>query len=224
MTEDFAAELARMALELHDQPDVDQTAQRVLDFVPRTIGCDQAGIVLANRGRLRAVAASGPESAAVDQYQVRVGDGPATVAVEQSASVRVDDTEADGQWPAWSRLAAAHGLRSALSVRLYTLGSTIGALTLYDAKPSRFGPEQEAVAHVLAHHASVALSSARNEETLWEAIDARKEIGQAQGMLMERFALSADQSFDVLRRYSQAHNVKLREVAQRLISTRRLPG
>ena len=41
-------------------------------------------------------------------------------------------------------------------------------------------------------------------------------------MLMERFNLDADQAFAVLRRYSQDNNVKLRDVAQRLIDTRQL--
>jgi AmiR/NasT family two-component response regulator len=40
---------------------------------------------------------------------------------------------------------------------------------------------------------------------------------------MERFALDADQAFAVLRRYSQNHNIKLRDVARRVVDTRRLP-
>jgi AmiR/NasT family two-component response regulator len=44
------------------------------------------------------------------------------------------------------------------------------------------------------------------------------------GILMERFDLDPDQAFDVLRRYSQTHNRKLRDVAQDLIDTRHLPS
>ncbi len=38
---------------------------------------------------------------------------------------------------------------------------------------------------------------------------------------MERFDLDADQAFAVLRRYSQ--DLKLRDIAQQLINTRKLP-
>jgi AmiR/NasT family two-component response regulator len=39
---------------------------------------------------------------------------------------------------------------------------------------------------------------------------------------MERFELTGEQSFAVLRRYSQDSNVKLRDVAQKLITSRNL--
>ena len=71
--------------------------------------------------------------------------------------------------------------------------------------------------------AAVALASAQRAENLWLAIDARKLVGQAQGILMERFDLSADQAFAVLLRYSQDKNLKLRAVAQLLVSQRSLP-
>ena len=62
---------------------------------------------------------------------------------------------------------------------------------------------------MVAAHASVALAKVRSERDLWRAIDSRHLIGQAQGMLMERFKLSPEKSFAVLRRYSQQHNIKL---------------
>ena len=68
------------------------------------------------------------------------------------------------------------------------------------------------------------MASARNEESLTQAIDARKLIGQAQGILMERYDLDDRRAFDVLRRYSQDHNLKLNEVARLLVSTGRLPS
>jgi AmiR/NasT family two-component response regulator len=49
------------------------------------------------------------------------------------------------------------------------------------------------------------------------------QIGQALGMLMERYKLDADRAFEVLKRYSQDNNRKLHDVAQELIDTRKLP-
>ena len=73
-------------------------------------------------------------------------------------------------------------------------------------------------------HAAVALANARQTENLWVAIDARKLVGQAQGILMERFDLDADQAFAVLLRYSQHRNLKLRAVADLLVKHRQLPA
>jgi AmiR/NasT family two-component response regulator len=49
-------------------------------------------------------------------------------------------------------------------------------------------------------------------------------IGQAEGILMERFKISADQAFAVLRRVSQDRNLKLNKVAEEVVSTRKTPG
>ena len=55
------------------------------------------------------------------------------------------------------------------------------------------------------------------------ALDGRKRIGQAQGILMERHGIDEDQAFAVLKRYSQDHNIKLRDLAEQLVATRSLP-
>ena len=58
---------------------------------------------------------------------------------------------------------------------------------------------------------------------LTEALRTRELIGQAQGILMERERITADQAFDVLRRASQHMNIKLREVAETLVATGESP-
>ena len=137
-------------------------------------------------------------------------------------SVLVSDTTTEDRWPRWAEAVAAAGVRSMLGIRLHTSATTIGSLNLYDPRPDHFTEEDRDVAHIFARHAAVALSSARDTANLWKAIDARRLIGQAQGILMERFDMGPDQAFAVLRRYSQDHNVKLHVVAERLIETRTL--
>jgi AmiR/NasT family two-component response regulator len=58
-------------------------------------------------------------------------------------------------------------------------------------------------------------------EEAWirEAFAHRDLIGQAKGILMERFRLSADEAFDALRCCSMMTNRKLREVAEDLART-----
>ena len=96
-------------------------------------------------------------------------------------------------------------------------------MNLYAGTRRWFDTDALAAAGILGGHASIALSSARQEESLRQAIDARTLIGRAQGILMERFAIDDQAAFDVLRRHSQNTNTKLNEVARILISSRALP-
>jgi GAF domain-containing protein len=219
----FAQELAQMALALHEQPDIERTAERFLDYVQSTIGTQHASVVLVHRGgRLESAASTDALVEEADRLQVETGEGPSYAAIHDEESVVCADAATDTRWLAWSAEVASVGLRSVLSVRLRTPTTTIGALNLYDKAEQRFTAADQAIAQVFADHAAVAVANARSESTLWQAIEARKLIGQAQGILMERFDLTDEQAFAVLRRYSQDTNVKLRDVAQRLIATRKL--
>jgi signal transduction protein with GAF and PtsI domain len=138
--------------------------------------------------------------------------------------VRFQDAVEDPRWPRWAEMITSLGIRDVLQVPLMVAGRAAGVLSLYNTEPGRFSDDDEAVAHILARHASVAVATARHEENLAQAVDARKLVGQAMGILMERYDLDSERAFEVLRRYSQDGNVKLRDVAQQLIDTRILPA
>jgi GAF domain-containing protein len=215
---------ARLALELHEEPGVEETVEAVLQFALQAVKCTHAGVALSHRGgRLETVAVTHPVVEQSDQLQLECDEGPSLDVIAERDTILVPDTIGELRYPDWAPKVAALGLRSVLSVRLATTGSTLGVLQLFNTEPYAFETDDDAVAHILARHASVALANARQEASLWQAIDARKLVGQAQGILMERFGIGSDQAFAVLRRYSQDNNIKLRDVAQRLIDTRRLP-
>jgi GAF domain-containing protein len=221
---DFAQDLARMALVLHELPDVGQTAERFLDYVLAGLGASHASVVLTHRGgRLEPAASSDALTEEADRLQVELGEGPAYEAVQSERSVVSADASVDERWPQWSaEMARNVTLRSVLSVRLRTSTQTVGVLSLFDPATNRFSESGDATAQMFADHAAVAFANARSESSLWQAIESRRLIGQAQGILMERFGLTDAQAFAVLRRYSQDNNVRLREVAQRLVRTRKL--
>ena len=89
-----------------------------------------------------------------------------------------------------------------------------------DDEVDAFDDDDVAVATIFSRHASVALAAAHNEDGLQVAIDARKLIGQAQGILMERYDIDADRAFTFMRRQSQDRNEKLRDIAQWIIDHR----
>ncbi len=225
MNDEFAQELARMAQVLHEQPDVEQTAERFLEFVLPRIGTTHASLLLVHRGgRLESATATDALVEEADRVQLETSEGPSFSVVQDEKSVVSGDVPGDMRWPRWSEGIAGVGLHSVLSVRLRTPTTTVGVLNLYDPAVKRFGPTDDVIAQVFADHAAVAVANARSESTLWQAIDARKLIGQAQGILMERERISGEQAFALLRDSSQHLNVKLREVARTLIETGETPA
>jgi transcriptional regulator with GAF, ATPase, and Fis domain len=119
-------------------------------------------------------------------------------------------------WPRFAAQARKLGVGSMTGVLLYTDNEDFGALNLYSRRPGHFSKDIETAGWLLASHATVAVASARTIDQLRHAMDTRHAIGEAMGILMERHQLSEDDAFNVLRRISQHHNIKLRDVAQQV--------
>jgi len=224
MLDPTAAEFAELAVRLHDEPTVVETLDLVVQYALKAVDCQYAGVMLIHAGQqVETAAATDPLVAELDQAQIECGEGPGLGVLDERSTVTVRDTKVDERWPQWAGKIAELGVRSVLSARLSTGSTDVGTLNLFHTEPDAFDADDEAIASIFARHAAVALANARQAENLWLAIDARKLVGQAQGILMERFDLDADQAFAVLLRYSQDRNLKLRAVADLLVKQRQLP-
>lgn len=180
--------------------------------------------LVTGRRRVSAEAASGRLPAVVDALQEEVGEGPCLETAFEQHTVVATDLATDGRWPRFSERAAALGARSMLSFQLYVEGDNLGALNLYSREVGAFDAGSVAVGELFAAHAAVACSAAQREAALERALASRGLVGQAQGILMERGRLTAEQAFTALTRASQDRNVKLAEVARRLVESGELPA
>jgi AmiR/NasT family two-component response regulator len=78
--------------------------------------------------------------------------------------------------------------------------------------------DAQALGGLFATHAAIALGRAYERQTLNEALQTRKVIGQAIGILMERYDMNEDRAFAFLVRAASHANIKLRAVAQELVN------
>jgi GAF domain-containing protein len=184
-------------------------------------GADTAGVLLVTKsGKFDSLCGTSDLIYELDRLQAEHGTGPCVDAAINELVVRTDDFKTEQRWPEYSRAVCELGVRSSLSFKLYTGDRTAGALNVFSLKPHAFNPESEAVGSVLAAHAAAAILASREGEQLQSALLSRDLIGQAKGIIMERFEVDAVRAFEMLRQLSQEMNVRLAEVAQRIIDTR----
>jgi transcriptional regulator with GAF, ATPase, and Fis domain len=224
---------ARMALRLEqlaadlvaDVRGVGDTLEGALELAVQMAPCDVASVSIRHgRGKLETTAASATVAERAHERQQDLGEGPCVEVVWEDDDVYVvSDLASTERWPRWGPVATELGLTSMIAVRLFTTRQTIGALDLYSYGYRDYDVDDILAARVVAARVSVALANAQKEQDLWNAIDSRHEIGQAEGILMERYGLTSEQAFGVLRRYSQEQNRKVRMIAQEVIATRSLP-
>ncbi len=213
------AELARTAAAPRSVQDVlsDVTAA-ALDLIP---GVDTAGVLLiAKGGKFETLASTSDLPLKLDEVQIKYNEGPCVEAAVDDLIVRTDDFRTEDRWPRYSAAVVELGVLSALSFKLYTSTRTAGALNLFGFKPNAFNAESETIGIVLAAHAAAAILASRQGEQLESALSTRDRIGQAKGIIMERFGVDDVRAFDMLRKLSQDSNSRLIDIAQRVIDTR----
>jgi ANTAR domain-containing protein/GAF domain-containing protein len=222
-------ELAQTLSELARMLEAEDDTERMLgDLVTAAVaqipGVDEGSISVV-RAR-RDVVSQSPSSdlpERVDALQAEVGEGPCLDAVFEDRVVHVPDMRTETRWPHFAARAAEAGAASMLSFQLWVEGDNLGALNLYGREAHAFTEESEQIGLLFVSHAAVAMAGAQKQDKLLASLDARDLIGQAKGILMERYKIDSLKAFALLVRASQHSNRKLRDIAAELALTGELP-
>src|SRR3712207_3261725 len=224
--DELAAQLSEFARSLEAEDDPDRMLKEVVAAAVALIpGAEEGSLsVVLGRSEVTSQHPSSDLPRQVDAVQSEVGEGPCLDAVFEEQTVRMPDLAHEERWPNFTKRAREIGVASMLSFQLYVEGDNLGALNLYSRRPNAFDDESEHVGLLFASHAAVAFADAQKLDQLNSAVETRDLIGQAKGILMERYQISAEQAFRVLTRVSQQRNRKLRDLAAELADTRHLAG
>ena len=224
-SDEFSQQLAEAARAMQGGTSTRETLDKIVHAAIEVVrACDLVGISLVHPGGIDTPAGNDEALNVIDALQFRLHEGPCYDALRSQETVVSSDLATDERWPRWGPLVAKEiGVASVASYRLFTTESSLGAMNLYSRRADAFDADDVYIGQALAAHAAMALAASQNVEHLELAIAHRTVIGQAEGILMERFDLGAAQAFAVLRRLSQARNVKLNHIAEELVRTRETP-
>ncbi|MGY4770892.1 GAF and ANTAR domain-containing protein [Kribbella sp. CWNU-51] len=211
--------MAQRLMETLTPGDLDHTLSRItaaaVEALPET---DYASITILHAdGRLQTVAPTDEVLLGVDAAQCELREGPCYEAAADAVHVASPDLARDERFPRYAVAALAAGVHAQVGLRLYHAPKSRGALNLYAEKVGAFS-DLGALGDLFRHQAAMAIDYAREIEDLREAVNTRTMIGTAVGIVMERYHLTDDRAFAFLTRLSQDGNIKLREIARRLIA------
>jgi GAF domain-containing protein len=210
---------------------LEETLLRVSELAVEAVpGAEMVGITMMVEGRQRTAVFNDETAPEIDQAQYDTGEGPCLQAFAEQRVFSVESTREDGPWPEFRRAAAAHGIGSTLSLPMVVDKRSVGAMNLYARRERAFSADAPRLGEVFASQAAIVLANAHAywdartmSERLGEAMKSRAVIEQAKGMIMAAEHCNEDDAFQVLVRASQRENVKLRDIAARIVegATRR---
>jgi hypothetical protein len=153
----------------------------------------------------------------VDEAQYELHEGPCYESATDTVHVTAPRLASDERFPRYAPVALAHGIRAQAGIRLFDAPKAQGALNLYSDREGAF-EDLGVLEQLFAHQSAMALDYARQIDQLHEAVQSRQVIGQAVGMVMERYHLKDANAFALLTRLSMERNVKLRTVAEEIVA------
>jgi ANTAR domain-containing protein/GAF domain-containing protein len=222
---DPATVFAALAEIIYQGSDVNQMYAAICVAATLTIrGCDHASILVRENDNYMTVGASDRLAQTIDDLERRAGDGPCVDAIEEETPQIDPDLTRPSLWPKLAKvLVTETPVRGAMGFRLLVDKRKAAALDLFSDTPNMFDAESAGRAAVLAAFTSVAINAVSKGEdaaSLRRGLLSNREIGKAVGMLMMLHEMSEDAAFDLLRRHSQALNIKLADVARAVIENR----
>jgi len=216
---DLATVMMQVAASLKLPIELDETLRLIVDSAVDTIpGVDEASVSVTTRdGRIDTIAPTDPLVLRADELQYSLGEGPCLQAALEEPVLHSVDLSTDDRWPRYGPAAVELGFGSQLAFQFRAEPHVRGALNLYSKRPYGIDPEVGQLGALFAGQLALAMGWARHDETMHQALASRNVIGQAVGIVMERYRLDPDRAFAFLVRTSQTGNVKLRLVAQGIV-------
>ncbi len=215
---DRRLELAWLRRALLEEVTLGDRVDALLAHTTSLLGDVRVGVALVRRGAWIVAGVTDPLLARLDEVQQLCGSGPDVALVTDRHVVLVGDVDTCDRWVPWALQAGRGGLRSMIGVRLRTPTCALGSLTAYAPAPGRFALGDLATLRAIAGHAGPALATAGERDRLWDAVDSRRVIGLAQGILMEAYGVDGQEAADVLSRRSRARRLPQNALAGQLVA------
>ena len=224
--------LVELADSLVDDFDVVELLSLLADRCVEVLGVAAAGVMLvAPEGDLRVVASSSDAMRVVELFELQSQEGPCLDCYASGEMVLNRDLTVDSRWPSFGAVALGAGFQSAHALPMRLRGSVIGALNLFGRNGADLSESNLVAGQALAAVATIAILQQRVvsevrviNDQLNTALTSRVVIEQAKGVLAERAGLTMQAAFEGMRWYARDNNLRLADVAARVIDKSLAPG
>ena len=211
-----------------DEPSVVGWLQRMCRTAARDLPASGVGVsLLSEEGALLTVAASSAASAAIEDLQFTLGEGPCLAAHETRSPVLVPDLSARATttWPGYAAAAGEHGVKAVFAFPLQVGAARLGALDVYREQTGPLSAKATSRALSYAGVATLRLLDGdhpieRAVGSLGEGNGTRFQVYQAQGMVMVQLRVSAAEAMARLRAHAYATGRELAAVADDVVARR----
>ena len=188
---------------------------------------DGAGLMLTDsEQQLRNVAASDDRLAHLEELQIEHSEGPCIAAYEDKELVGVEDLTHDQRWPKFSDAAVSRRVRAVLASPLPYNQDAVGVVAVVSEQSRPWSAEGELALLVFTDLAALLIASMMQNQQQSElatqlqgALDSRRVIEQAKGVLVGRHGITPRAAFEQLRAQARSERRKVAAVCAEVVQS-----
>ncbi len=155
----------------------------------------------------------------LNKPNLKLGESISGKAVLEKKPIAVFDVTKDVLYQ-YPEIAKKEGLVSLLAVPMIIKGRAIGVINSYTDYPHQFTEEETNMLMSVSAQAAIAIENTKLMEeklAMQEALESRKLIERAKGILMKEKNISEEEAYNILRKQSMDRRKSLKEVAEAII-------
>lgn len=157
---------------------------------------------------------------------LKVGQSISGLAVKEKRPITVAEVTKEPLYM-YPGLAKKEGLASLLSVPMMVKDRVVGVVNSYTSKPHKFTQEEIKLLQAVANQAAVAIENtkllARTAE-MEEALETRKAVERAKGILMKDYHISEDEAFKLMQKESMNARRSMKDIAEAIVLAAEIRG
>jgi ANTAR domain-containing protein len=187
--------------------------------------CSGATAALWRDGEPVITAATHPDISNLGEVELVSGRGPETSALASGEAAHCPDTLVEERWPEYAQEALSRGVRCCVTLAHHA-GQVAVTLSLFGARPRVLDPDQLSLAELLVAAGGAVVDNLsqfgdarRTAFQLRDAAQARTVVDQAKGILMNALGCSADAALVKMREISQQSDLRVIDVARKIIES-----
>ena len=216
-----------LLLLLDERESISDSLDRLVTACKAAIpACDDASVTLLRDGAPRTAAATSERALRIDTWEYSHALGPCIDALRDGGEHYVATLADARRYGGFADVMADTGVNSVLGISLGADGIVVGALNVYASVEHAFDDDaSRELARYVALQAATTMHNVRIYDAtrtlahqLEEAMRSRATIEQAKGILAAQTGRTPEEAFALLRGASQRENVKLREIAERIVA------
>lgn len=201
-------------------PDFKNVLERIVEIVSVATNADSCFLYLVHDGELVLRASKNPHPKDIGNIKLKVGEGiTGWVAKKQEPAVLGCKAYEDERFKIFNDL-PEDKYEAFLSAPIIYKDNLLGVINVQHKRAKKYKASEIALIETIARATGGAIENARlftETEVLKDALESRKLIEKAKGILMKDLDISEEEAYDLLHKKSMDRRISMKEVAKAVI-------